>query len=63
MTSKTITGQIATFVEALHLSYDDVFYKIPFRVLLLMIKDKQHTSYGDVYEEVSEEEFFKTHQK
>lgn len=59
MPSKTLLGQVATFIEYLHLSYDEVVYKIPFRNLLLMLKDKQHTCYGDVYEEVDEEEFFK----
>ena len=56
--SKTIAGQIATFIEALHLTYDDVFRRIPFRTLLLMLKDKQHTTSGDVMVEVDEDEFF-----
>ncbi|GAA6434491.1 hypothetical protein K140096H11_29850 [Bacteroides intestinalis] len=46
-------------MESLHLSYDEVVYKIPYRNLLIMQKDKLHTVYGEVLEEVSEEEFFK----
>ena len=59
VTSKTIVGQVATFIEALHLTYDEVLSKIPYRTLLLMLKDKQHATTGDVYEEVDEETFFK----
>ena len=55
----TLLGQIATFIEVLHLSYDEVVFKIPYRNLVIMQKDKLHTVYGDVMEEVSEEEYFK----
>jgi len=55
----TLLGQIATFMEVLHLSYDEVVFKIPYRNLIIMQKDKLHTAYGEVMEEVSEEEFFK----
>ncbi|TWV64057.1 hypothetical protein FSA05_00080 [Parabacteroides distasonis] len=54
-----LLGQIASFIENLHLSYDDVVYKIPYRNMIIMQKDKLHTVYGDVMEEVSEEEYFK----
>ena len=47
-------------MEVLHLSYDEVVFKIPYRNLIIMQKDKLHTLYGEVMEEVSEEEFFKT---
>jgi hypothetical protein len=47
-------------MESLHLSYEEVVRKIPYRNLLIMQKDKLHTAYGEVMEEVSEEEFFKT---
>lgn len=47
-------------MEVLHLSYDEVVLKIPYRNLIIMQKDKLHTVYGEVMEEVSEEEFFKT---
>ncbi|CAG9884398.1 hypothetical protein BOVA711_4883 [Bacteroides ovatus] len=46
-------------MESLHLSYNEVIYKIPYRNLVIMQKDKLHTSYGDVMEEVSEDEFFR----
>ncbi|MCE8612749.1 hypothetical protein J8L08_14570 [Bacteroides fragilis] len=46
-------------MENLHLSYDEVVYKIPYRNLVIMQKDKLHTVYGDVMEEISEEEYFK----
>lgn len=47
-------------MENLHLTYDEVVYKIPYRVMTIMMKDKQHVVYGcDVLKEVSDEEFFK----
>lgn len=52
-------GQIATLMDNLHLSYDDVVYKIPYRNLLVMQKDKLRVAYGDVMEEMNEEDFFK----
>ena len=47
-------------MESLHLSYDEVVYKIPYRNMVIMQKDKLHTVYGEVLKEVSEDEFFKT---
>jgi hypothetical protein len=52
-------GQIATFMDNLHLSYDEVLHKIPYRNLVIMQKDKLHICYGEVMKEVSEEEYFK----
>lgn len=52
-------GQIASFIENLHLSYREVFEIIPYRNLIVMQKDKLHTVSGEVMKEVSEEEFFK----
>jgi hypothetical protein len=49
-------GQIATFMEALHLTYEEVFERIPYRNLLLMSRDKMHVATGKVYHEMSEEE-------
>ena len=49
-------GQIATFMDPLHLTYDEVLDKIPYRNLLIMAKDKIRVAYGDVYREMSEEE-------
>ena len=51
-------GQIATFMDSLHLTYKEVVEVIPYRNLLLMNKDKQRVTYNDVYEEVDEEAFF-----
>ncbi len=42
----TLLGQIATLVETLHLSYEEVVYKIPYRNLLIMQKDKLHPCTG-----------------
>lgn len=52
----TIFGQIATFMDSLHLTYDEVFDRIPYRNLLLMSKDKLRLASGDVYREMTEEE-------
>ncbi|MGJ0826951.1 MULTISPECIES: hypothetical protein [Bacteroides] len=47
-------------MDSLHLSYDEVVYKIPYRNLIIMQKDKLHAVYdGEVLTEVSEEDFFK----
>lgn len=50
-------------MENLHLSYDEVLYRIPYRNLVIMQKDKLHTCYGDVMQEVSFEEYFKVKNK
>lgn len=39
-------GQVATFMEVLHLTYKEVVEEIPYRNLLIMQKDKMHTSYS-----------------
>lgn len=52
----TLLGQIASFMDSLHLSYNEVVRVIPYRNLLLMAKDKQRVAYGEVYHEVTEEE-------
>lgn len=47
-------------MDVLHLTYEEVLYKIPYRNLIIMQKDKQHSVPSDqVKREVSEEEFFK----
>ena len=33
-------------MESLHLSYDEVVYKIPYRNLIIMQRDKLHAIYG-----------------
>lgn len=52
-------GQIASFIDGLHLSYKEVFEVIPYRTLLVMQKDKLRAVYGEVMEEVDEEDFFR----
>lgn len=52
-------GQIASFMEYLNMSYKEVFEAIPYRNLIIMQKDKLREVYGEVMEEVTEEEFFK----
>ena len=37
-------GQVATFIDTLHLTYDEVWDRIPYRNLLLMTKDKMHSA-------------------
>ena len=55
-----LLGQIATFQESLHLTYDEVVDKIPYRNLIIMQKDKMRTLVdSEVLQEVSDEEFFK----
>ena len=49
----TLLGQIATFIDILHLSYDDVVNKIPYRNLVIMQRDKQHVCYGSKVTKVS----------
>ena len=51
-------GQIASFMENLHLTYKEVLEEIPYRNLVIMQKDKQRMASGDVMQEVSDEEFF-----
>ena len=41
-------GQIASFIDSLHLTYDEVVYKIPYRNLLVMQKDRAHEAVGEV---------------
>lgn len=50
---QTLVGQIASFMDSLHLSYDEVVYKIPFRVLQLMVRDKPHEAFGTVVKRIS----------
>lgn len=50
--NETLLGQIASFVENLHLSYEEVVYKIPYRNLVLMQRDKLHQVFGTKVEKV-----------
>lgn len=49
----TMLGQIASFMENLHLSYKEVFEVIPYQNLIIMQKDKLHEVYGTVIKEGS----------
>ena len=52
-------GQFESFMDSLHLSYDEVVCKIPYRNLIIMQKDKLHAVYdGEVLKEVSDKDFF-----
>ncbi|ROT06798.1 hypothetical protein EEL33_08495 [Muribaculaceae bacterium Isolate-037 (Harlan)] len=44
--NECMLGQIASFMEALGLTYDEVVHKIPFRNLLVMQRDKIHPLTG-----------------
>lgn len=52
-------GQIASFMDNLHLTYTEVVEVIPYRNLVIMQKDKMRVAYGDVMQEVTDAEFFK----
>lgn len=45
---ETMIGQIATFMETLKLTYNEIVYRIPYRNLLLMQKDILHQVTGDL---------------
>lgn len=60
---ETLIGQIPSFMENLKLSYEEVFREIPYRVLLMMQKDKQRICSGEKRIEVTEEEYFKNRHK
>lgn len=52
-------GQVASFMDTLHLTYQQVLDGIPYRNLVIMQKDKLRVAYGDVTREVTDAEFFK----
>ena len=49
-------GQIATFMDSLHLTYDEVLNQIPYRTLMVMSRDKLRVAYGEVWREMTEDE-------
>ena len=57
MGNTTLLGQIASFMDNLHLSYDEVVYKIPYRNLCVMQRDKQHEAVGEVIHYMSGRDF------
>lgn len=52
----TLLGQIATFMETLHLTYSQVLDEIPYRNLIIMSRDKLHVTSGEVWREMTEDE-------
>ncbi len=46
-------GQVATFMENLHLTFPEVMDGVPYRNLLLMQRDKVHIVYGKLVKRVS----------
>ena len=51
-------GQVATFMGELRLSYSEVYEKVPYRNLVLMQKDKLHSTYGDTVTHATSAELF-----
>lgn len=51
-----LLGQVATLMDSLHLTYDEVFDGIPYRNLIIMSKDKLHLATGDVVKRTSGKE-------
>lgn len=45
--NNNLTGQIATFIDQLHLSYQEVYEKLSFPLLLLMMADKPRVVYDE----------------
>jgi hypothetical protein len=45
-------------MDTLHLSYDEVMEKIPYRNLMVMQRDKLRVAYGDVLKEVTPDQLF-----
>lgn len=41
-----LLGQVATFMDSLHLTYREVVYEIPYRNLVIMGRDKLRPCYG-----------------
>lgn len=54
--NELLHGQIASFMDTLHLSYKEVFEIIPYRNLIMMQKDKLHEAVGDIIKKVSSQE-------
>ena len=46
-------------MDVLHLSYDEVVNKIPYRNLVIMQKDKLRVCYGERMQEVTDGDMFK----
>ena len=48
-----LLGQIASFMENLNLTYNEVVEKIPYRNLVIMQRDKQHVASGEKVKRIS----------
>lgn len=60
----SLLGQIATFQEALNLTYHEVLDEIPYRNLIIMQKDKLRTLHNsEKMVEMSDDDFFKEHKE
>lgn len=51
-----LLGQIATLMDALHMSYEEVVDGHPYRTLMIMQKDKLRPCYGTKVRKVSGKE-------
>ena len=49
-------GQVASFMDGLHLTYPELMDEVPYRNLLLMQRDKAHVVYGTLVKHVSAKE-------
>lgn len=52
----TLFGQIATYMENLHLSYSEVLEVIPYRNILAMQQDKLREASGELIHKMSSRE-------
>ena len=60
----SLLGQIATFQEALNLTYHEVLDEIPYRNLIIMQKDKLRALHNsEKMVEMSDDDFFKEHKE
>lgn len=54
----TVFGQIATYMENLHLSYTEVMEIVPYRNLLAMQRDKLREASGEIIKKTTSRELF-----
>ena len=60
----SLLGQIATFQEALNLTYHEVLDEIPYRNLIIMQKDKLRALHNsEKMVEMTDDDFFKEHKE
>ena len=56
MGNTCMLGQIASFMENLHLTYKEVVEVVPYRNLVIMQKDKLHVANGEKIKRISGKE-------